>query len=211
MTRLKAWRCRSAADAVARLCYPVAVILASQLKAGQLIRYEGELYRVLSADYHGGQGKMGGVTHARLEKVSTKHLWEHTFRADEKLEEEAAQKKTMEFLYSDEQQCYFMDPETFEQIGIPTEAIGKLAKLLQPQMAFSVEFLGSQPLGVRLPDVIEVRVAEAAPPTRQSQDTTWKLAVLEGGLEIKVPLFIKPGELIRIDTHTLEYRERAKT
>jgi elongation factor P len=186
------------------------VILASQLKSGQLIRYGGELYRVLSADYHGGQGKMGGVTHARLERISTKHPWEHSFRSDERLEEQATEKRAMEFLYNDEQQCYFMDPETFEQIGISAEEIGKLAKLLQPQMIFSIEFVGEQLVGVRFPDVIEARVARTASPTRQSQEGTWKPAVLEGGLEIKVPLFIKSGDLIRIDTHTLEYRERAK-
>jgi elongation factor P len=116
----------------------------------------------------------------------------------------------MEFLYNDEQQCYFMNPETFEQIGISAEEIGKLAKLLQPQMIFSIEFVGEQLVGVRFPDVIEARVAQTASPTRQSQEGTWKPAVLEGGLEIKVPLFIKSGDLIRIDTHTLEYRERAK-
>lgn len=154
---------------------------------------------------------MGGVTHARLEKLSSKHPWEHSFRADEKLEDLTTDKRTMEFLYSDEQQCYFMDPDSYEQIGIPAEAVGRIAKLLQPQMSFSIEFLEGVPLGIRLPDVIEVKVAETAPPVRQSQDSTWKPAVLEGGLEIKVPLFIKPGELIRLDPHTLEYRERAKT
>lgn len=93
------------------------MVPASQLRAGMAIRHEGQIFKVLAAEYHGGQGKMGGGTHARLKNLTTGTLWEHSFRADLKVEDLEVAKQSMDFLYSDGDLCYFMNPDTFEQVG----------------------------------------------------------------------------------------------
>jgi len=186
------------------------MVTASQLRAGMAIRYDGQLYKVLIADYHPGQGKMGGVTHARLKNLSTGTLWEHSFRSDLKLDDLPVEKQPMDFLYADSEQCYFMNPETYEQVGIPTSVIGEQARFLQPGMRVAVEFVEGQPMSVAFPDIMEVRVANTAPPVHQQTDSVWKTARLENGAEIMVPQFIKVGDCIRLDVANLKYIDRAK-
>lgn len=186
------------------------MVPASQLRAGMAVRYEGQIYKVLVADYHPGQGKMGGTTHARLKNLATGTLWEHSFRSDLKLEDLPVEKEEMEFLYTDADACYFMNPETFEQVAVPAKVIGPQARFLRPEMRLQVEFVEGQPVSVLFPDIIEVRIADTAPPTHAQQDSTWKEAVLENGLQIMVPQFIKTGDVIRLEVENLKYVDRAK-
>ena len=100
------------------------MVVASQIRPGLAIRLEGKIYEVLAANYHAGQGKMGGVTHVQLKNLSTGTLLDQAFRADLRLEDLPIQKQTMEFLYSDADQCYFMHPGTYEQLGVPASVMG---------------------------------------------------------------------------------------
>ena len=186
------------------------MVTASQVRIGMAVRYEGQVYKVLAADYHPGQGKMGGVMHARLKNLSTGSLWEHSFRADLKLEELSVEKQPMDFLYADGEQCHFMNPDTFEQVDLPASVIGPQANFLLPDMRVAVEFVEGQPVSVALPDILEVRVAETAPPAHQQQESVWKPARLDNGVEVMVPQFIKVGDLIRLDVANLKYIDRAK-
>ncbi len=187
------------------------MVIASQLRAGMAVRHEGQVYKVIAAEYHPGQGKMGGATHARLKNLTTGSLWEHSFRADLKLEDLPAEKQSMEFLYSDEEQCYFMNPDNYEQVSIASEVIGPQARFLKPEMRLPVEFVEGQPVSVLFPDILEMGVADTAPPVHAQQDSTWKTARLENGVEIMVPQFIKVGDVVRLDVDHLKYLERAKT
>jgi elongation factor P len=186
------------------------MITASQLRAGMAVRFEGQPYKVVASEYHPGQGKMGGAAHARLKNLSTGTIWEHSFRAELKLEEMTVEKRSMTFLYADDDHCWFMDPENFEQVGIPNAVIGGQARFLRPDMTVPVEFVEEAPVSVLFPDVIEVRIADTAPPVHAQQDSNWKPATLENGVEIMVPLFIKGGDLIRLDLNALRYMDRAK-
>ena len=186
------------------------MITASQLRAGMAIRLESQLYKVVASEYHPGQGKMGGVNHARLHNLDTGTYWEHSFRADLKLEDVPVDKQNLEFLYSDGGECHFMDPRTYEQMSIAEAVVGPQAKFLQPQMQVPVEFVEGRPVSVQFPDLIEIRVADTAPPVHQQGDSTAKVARLENGVEIMVPQFIKTGDLIRLDVEHLKYVERAK-
>ena len=183
---------------------------ASQMRAGMAVRYEGQVYKVVAADYHPGQGKMGGVCHARLKNLSTGSLWEHSFRADLKLEELAVEKQPMDFLYADAGHCCFMNPDTYEQVELPASLIGPQASFLLPDMRVAVEFVEGQPVSVVFPEILELRVAETAPPVHQQQESVWKPARLDNGAEIMVPQFIKVGDLIRLDVASLKYIDRAK-
>jgi elongation factor P len=185
------------------------MVTASEIRAGIAIRHEGQVYKVLAADYHPGQGKMGGVLHARLRNLGTGTLWEHSFRAELRFEEIPLDKRAVEFLYVEGNDCYFMDPDTYEQFAVPRALIGDQARLLEPQMRVSVEFLEDRPISVQMPDVLEVRIADTAP-AMHTQDSTWKPAQLESGIQIMVPQFIKTGDLVRLDTVQLKYMDRIK-
>jgi elongation factor P len=184
---------------------------AAQLRAGMAIRYDGQIYKILFSDYHPGQGKMGGVAHVRLGNLSTGTIWEHSFRAELKLEEVPVEKRSMTFLYSDSEQCYFMNPASYEQVEISNECIGREVRFLEPDMQVPVEFVEDRPVSILLPDILEVRIVTTAPPAHGQQDNTWKSAQLGNGIQVMVPQFIKTGDLIRLEVETLEYVDRAKT
>lgn len=184
---------------------------ASQLRAGMAIRYEGQDYRVVVADYHPGQGKMGGATHTRLQNLTTGTFWEHSFRSDLKLEDLPVERRSVEFLYADGDQCYFMNPETYEQTEIAKAMIGPRAEFLEGGMRLSVDFVEDRPVNVLFPEVLEVKIAETAPPMHQQQDSAFKPAKLANGVEVMVPQFVKDGDVIRLDLQTMRYMDRVKT
>jgi len=186
------------------------MVAASQLRGGMAILFEGQRYKVVASEYHPGQGKMGGVTHARLQNLDTGTFWEHSFRSELKLETMALEKQALEFLYAAGDQCCFMNPDTFEQTEIPSAMVGQQAALLDPGMRLSVEFVEGRAVGVVFPDVLEVRIADTAPPIHQQVDSTFKVAKLDCGLEVMVPQFVKSGDVIRLDLHTMKYMDRAK-
>jgi elongation factor P len=187
------------------------MVIASQLRPGTAIKYQGANYKVVAAEYHPGQGQMGGSTHARLQNLDTHTLWEHSFRADLKLEEIPLERRSLEFLYPATGNSCFMDPLTFDQIEIPNDLVGPQARFLETGMKLTVEFVGGQAVGVIFPGVIEARIADTAPPVHQQQDNNFKTARLENGVEVLVPQFVKTGDYIRIDLATLKYMDRAKS
>ncbi len=186
------------------------MILASQLRPGMAVLFEGHAYRVLAADYHPGQGKMGGVAHARLQNLATGTFRDYSFRSELKLESVPLEKQTWEFLYRDGEHCWFMNPETFDQMQVASDLVGPHAAILQSGMKLPIEFVEGRPVHVIVPDVIEEKVAETAPPAHQQADSTFKPARLENGLQILVPQFIKTGDVIRLDVQTMRYMDRAR-
>lgn len=186
------------------------MVLASHLRAGMAIRFDGQDYRVLAAEYHPGQGKMSGATHARLRNLATAALWEHSFRPDLKLEDLPVEKQSMDFLYADGDAYYFMNPETFEQVAVPASLLGEQASFLTPEVRLPVEFVSGRPVSVQFPEILEARIADTASPVHAQQDSTWKAARLENGVEILVPQFVKAGDVIRLDTRNQRYVDRAR-
>ena len=188
------------------------MIPASELRPGMAVRLEGDLYKVIAASYHMGGGQLSGVTHAKLRNMRTGAIREWRFKPDERLEDVALARRTMQFLYRDADLCHFMDVETYEQVSIESARLGKAAAFLVEGMTLPVEFSDGQPVGVVLPDVVEVRVADTAPPTRGVgvEGSVWKEARLDNGLTIMVPPFIAPGEVIRVEVETATYLERAR-
>jgi len=186
------------------------MVLASELRSGSAVRVEGQVYKVLEVDSKAGAAKMGGVVRTKLSNVVSGRLWEPHFRPQERLEDLELERRNMEFLFADEDGCTFMDPTNFEQTPVPLALTGPAARFLQPGMQVPVEFFGDQPISIIFPDVVEARVADTAPVAHAQQDSTLKEATLDNGIVLRVPLFIAPGELIRVDVRTLRYVERAK-
>lgn len=186
------------------------MVIANELKPGMAVRVEGQAYKVLEVETKAGAAKLGGVVKAKLSNVISGRLCEPHFRPLERPEDLELDRRNLEFLYSDEDNCTFMDPQSFEQMEVPLALVGPAEKFLQPGMQLPVQFFDSQPISVVLPDVLEVRVTDTAPASHAQQDSTLKEAVLENGVVIRVPLFIGPGEIVRVDVRTLRYLERAK-
>ena len=186
------------------------MVIASQLRTGTVLKIGHDIFKVFESSYHIGQGKMPGSVHTRAHNVITGTLKEFRFRPEERLEDTQLQKKDMEFLYADADSVTFMQPDTYEQVSIPREAIGAAAKFLQAEMKVPVEFYEGQPVSIVFPPIAEAKVAVTAQPLHQQQDNTYKSATLENGLEIMVPQFIKPGETVRVEVATEKYVDRVR-
>jgi elongation factor P len=186
------------------------MVLASQMRAGMAVVFENQTYRVVAAEYHPGQGRMGGVMHARLQNIDTGTFWEHSFRAELRLQDLAVERLALEFLYMDAGQCCFMDPGSYEQTEISRAVVGPRAAFLEPGMKLAVEFVSGRPVHVLFPDVLEVAIADTAPAAHQQTDSAFKPAKLSNGLEVMVPQFIKAGDMIRLDLETMKYMDRAR-
>jgi len=186
------------------------MILASELHAGMIIRIDQQIYKVIDIQAKAGAAKMGGVVKTKLINVRTGRIWEPHFRPQEKLEDLELERHTMEFLFTDGEGCTFMRPDTFEQIEVPAAMVGDGRVFLQSGMQLLIEFFEGDPISIVFPDVVEARIANTALPSHSQQDSAWKEAILENGLSVRVPLFIAPGETVRVDIRTGRYVERAR-
>ncbi len=186
------------------------MISASELKPGMAIRFEGQIHKVLEAEFKAGAGQAGGFVRTELRNTSTGRISEPHFRPEERLEDVDLERHSMEFLYSDAENCTFMDSETFEQVEIPRKILGPAEKFLKEGMKLPVEFFDGRPISIVFPAVVEARVADTAPPVHSQQDNTWKEATLDNGLQIRVPLFIAPDEIVRVEVETGHYLERVR-
>jgi len=186
------------------------MVIASELKPGMVIRSEGQVYKVLDVESKAGAAKMGGVVKATLSNLHTSRLLENHFRPQERLQDLELQRYNMEFLYSGEGSSTFMNPVTFEQVEIASEMIGPAKEFLQPGIELPVDFFEGKPVNVVLPQIVEARIETTAPPIHAQQDSAWKEATLENGLQIRVPLFIAPGETVRVEVKTGRYVDRVR-
>src|SRR6516225_1501259 len=167
------------------------MVIASELRPGMVIRFEGQVYKVLEVESKAGAAKMGGVVKATLSNLHSGRMLDQHMRPQERLEDLELERHSMEFLYSGDDGVTFMNPVTFEQVEIAREMIGAAEKFLTPQMD-------------------EAKVETTAAPIHAQQDSAFKEATLENGLEIKVPLFIGPGETVRVEVRTGKYVDRVR-
>ena len=187
------------------------MIIASQLRPGTVLKFGDDLLKVVESTFHIGQGKMPGSVHAKLRNIRKGTFKELRWRPEERLEDAQLEKQEMEYLYSDADSVTFMNPTTFDQVSVPLESIGAAEKYLKPEMSVPVEFYDGQPVSIVFPAIVEAKVETTAPPAHQQQDSTFKYATLENGVETMVPQFIKPGEIVRIEVATGKYVDRVRT
>ncbi len=187
------------------------MILASELRQGMTLRIDQQVYRVLEVETKTGAARMGGTVRARLSNVRGGRLWDQHFRPLERLEDVQLEKRRLEFLYSDGRDCIFQRLDSFEQVEFPAADLGLAGRLLQAGTEVPAEFLEGEPINVVLPDTVEARVINTAPPARSQQDSARKEASLDNGLTVQVPLFVAPGEFVSVDLRTGRYVERVRT
>lgn len=186
------------------------MIEASELRAGIVIKRDNELLSVIGAERHAGGGQLGGAVFAKARSLRTHHIKELRFHPDDRIEDVEVERRDMEYLYTDGTAFYFMNPDTFEQISLPKEVIGPYEKFLQPNVRIPVELYEGSPVSVAFPPAVELKVASAPPGLREHETSTFKTVVLENGLEVLAPQFIKEGDMVRIEVATGKYLERIR-
>jgi elongation factor P len=185
------------------------MLLASDVKEGTALRLDGKIWKVLEVVRHAGSGQMHGFIELKLSDIRFGHFGDRRFKHADHLDNIELRKRQMEYLYSDNDSAYFMDPETFEQVGIPRTAIGTAEKFMKEGMKIAVELLGEEALTVQFPKVIELKIASTGPSIRGGHDvSTMKPATLENGVEILVPQFVESGDTVRVDTEKVKYVDR---
>ncbi len=184
------------------------MVLASELKAGTALMLDGRLYKVLEAVRHAGSGQMHGFIELKLHDVRFGHFADRRFKFSDRLEVVDLRKRPMDFLYSDGEQCYFMDPDSFEQVGLPQASLGHVNKFLKEGMRITVELLNNEAVSVQFPKIIDLRIESTGAGLRGEHDNTLKSARLENGVEIMVPQFVESGDTVRVDTEKVRYLDR---
>ena len=177
-----------------------------QLRRGMVIRHEGQLYAV--AEYSTAKtGKQKATVHVKLRALRDGHQTERTLEQLGKIEEVPAAIRQMQYLYAAGQERVFMDAETFEQYTLGADVLGDGSDMLVEEETYRFLTVEGQPVGIQLPPVLVLEVVDTAPPEHAGGSTNvMKEARLNCGLEIRVPLFIKNGDRIRVGTADRDYQ-----
>lgn len=181
----------------------------NEIKTGKNIILNGEPYAVMF-DQHSKTGRAGAVLRTKLKNLINGSIINKTFQGADKADEANMEKKKAQYLYSDENDFYFMNNETYDQFSLPKEVIGLAQPYLKEGTEIDVLHFNGSPINISLPIKMEFEVVEAPPAVRgNTVDGGTKQAILENGIKVNVPLFIKNGDMVRINTETGDYVERA--
>ena len=185
------------------------MISAGDFRNGKTLEIEGTVYQILEFQ-HVKPGKGAAFVRTKLKDIKNGGVIERSFRPTEKFPEARIDRKDMQYLYQDGDLYYFMDMETYEQQPIDKSKLGPAFQFVKENMEVKVLSYKGNVFGVEPPNFVELDVSETDPGFKGDTATNaTKPATLETGAEIKVPLFINQGDMIRIDTRTGEYMERA--
>jgi elongation factor P len=188
------------------------VIEAIAVKRKMYFEFEGAPYHCLDVEVSTPTAR-GGQTLVRLKmrNLLTRAVFDKTFRAGDKFQEPDLVVDPATYLYSDSAGFHFMDQETFETLTVNTSIVGDDRQLLADNLLVQIQKFNGRPIGVQLPPHVELKVASTEPGVRgdTASGGVTKVARLETGLEIRVPLFIKEGEKVRVHTETREFAGRA--
>lgn len=182
------------------------MISATQIRVGQILEIDGELFRVLKVQ-HITPGKGNAVVQTELRNLKTGSKNNKRFRSVETIEQAEITSRTMNFLYQEGSIYHFMDPNTYEQVELSADILEEAIPFLKAETALTVSSHEGIPVSVTLPVKMTFSVIECDPPSRGIAGT-FKDARLDNDMTVKVPLFIKAGDLIVIDTEAREYVEK---
>ena len=173
-----------------------------------LIKIGNDLFRILDLQ-HFTPGNKRGFIQARMRNIRTSTLADQKFRAEEDVERATLDEREMQYLYHDGDHYHFMDTSTYEQIHISAEALGESVHYLIPDALIRVEFYDIEPVGIELPQTVDLVVKETVPGIKGATASAQvKPATLETGLVIQVPPFVNEGDKVRVNTETGEYQSR---
>lgn len=181
----------------------------NEFRRGMFVLMDSDVWKIVDLQ-HVNPGNKRAFVRTTFKNVSDGRVIEKVIRGDEDLPEVLPETRDMQLLYRDSDGFHFMDTTTFDQVTLPAEAIGDAAGYVKDEETIRVDFHQGRPIGVELPTSVVLRITETEPGVKgDSVSNVMKPARLETGLQVKVPLFVGPGESVKIDTRTGEYLGRA--
>ena len=185
------------------------MIAATQVRVGMVIIYDGELCKVMGID-HITQGNKRGKVQVEMRNLRTGNKLQYRFRSEDTVEKAVLNETEMEYLYNDGDNYHFMNSSNYEQITVNKEEIGNAVHYLKPNTKVMVMTHDERPIGVKLPTTMDCKIVDTQPSMKGATAAGGaKPATLDNGLTIKVPQFISVGEVVRVNTETNEYVDRA--
>ena len=183
------------------------MINATELRKGVLIEFEGKLYQVV--DYQHVKMKRTALAKVKLRDINAGHTIERSFQSGDRLIRARLDTRQMQYLYNDGGLYYFMDQETYEQMPLDREQLGDGLNYLKEGNTVELSSYNDKVIGVTIPITVDLQVTETDPGFKgDTASAGTKLAKLETGLTIQVPLFINEGDVVKVDTRTGTYLER---
>ena len=180
-------------------------INATEIRVGMILEYKNDLWEVLKTQ-HVKPGKGGAFAQVEMKSLNKNTKLNERFRSSETVEKAILEETKFNFLYEDDDNYYFINVQTFEQINIKKNVVGEKGKMLTENLEVSINFFNENPLSVDLPNQItsKVKTTDAAL-KGQTVSSSYKPAILDNGINIQVPPFIESGDEIILDTRTMEY------
>ncbi len=180
-------------------------ILGNEIKPGMIIEHKDDLWEVLKTQ-HVKPGKGGAFNQVEMKSVNNSTKLNERFRSSDSLEKASLEEQKFNFLYEDETNYHFINQKSFEQTNIIKKKMGQKGKFLKENLEVTINFYNENPLSVNLPNQIQCKIDSTdAALKKQTVSSSYKPAVLDNGLKIQVPPFIESGDIILVDTRTIEY------
>ena len=180
-------------------------INAGEIRVGMLLEYKNDLWQVLKTQ-HVKPGKGGAFAQVEMKSVNKNTKLNERFRSSETVEKASLEEINYNFLYEDENNYFFIEPKSFEQIEIKKSMVGEKGKLLTENLEVSISFFNDSPIMVNLPNQVICKIENTDAALKgQTVSSSYKPAVLNNGLNIQVPPFIEAGDVVVIDTRNIEY------
>ena len=180
-------------------------INAGEIRVGMLLEYKNDLWQVLKTQ-HVKPGKGGAFAQVEMKSVNKNTKLNERFRSSETVEKASLEEIKFNFLYEDENNYFFMDPKSFEQIEIQKNMLGEKGKLLTENLEVSISFFNELPVSIDLPNQVSCKIERTDVALKgQTVSSSYKPAKLKNGLNIQVPPFVESGDEILIDTRDLKY------
>ena len=184
------------------------MIKATEIRKGNIIKMDNDLYQVVSFQ-HVTPGNLRGFVQAKLRHLASGNTKDHRFRSIDAVEKAFLDTQMMAYLYSDGDEHHFMNNETYEQIGLSTDTLGDSVPYLKAETIITVDFYEGKPVGIELPATVDLKVVETMPGMKHATvSNVTKPATMETGLIVQVPAFVEEGDMLRINTETGEYMSR---
>lgn len=180
----------------------------NDLRKGTTFEFDGQLFRVLEYS-HTKPGRGNATIRTKVRNIRTGASMEKTFQSGDRVQDIRIETREMQYLYHDGDLYHFMDTSTFDQIALNSDKLGDATPFMTDNMMVLVEEYDGEPLGVELPTTVDLKVTEATMTVKGDTATGGSKAVtVETGYRVNVPMFVKQGDTIRIDTRTGEYVTR---
>jgi len=184
-------------------------ISGNEIKPGMLIEHKNDLWEVLKTQ-HVKPGKGGAFNQVEMKSVNKNTKLNERFRSNDTVEKASIEEQKYSYLYKDENNYFFMDSKTFEQIGIKKEILGEKGNFLSENLEVDISFYDEKPMSINLPNQINCKVNTTDVALKgQTVSSSYKPATLENGVKIQVPPFIESGDEIVVDTRTIEYIKKS--